>query len=55
MLVVNDVSGVEGFGSATNTVTILTANDSQQSFPSMSKSAVADAVLDALAGQLPRG
>lgn len=55
VLVVNDVSGVEGFGSATNTVTILTANDSQQSFPSMSKSAVADAVLDALAGQLPRG
>lgn len=55
ILVVNDVSGVEGFGSATNTVTILTANDSQQAFPSMSKTAVADAVLDAVAGQLRRG
>lgn len=55
ILVVNDVSGVEGFGSGTNTVTILTANDSQQEFPSMSKSAVADAVLNAVAGQFTRG
>lgn len=55
VLVVNDVSGAEGFGSATNTVTILTANDSQQAFPSMSKTAVADAVLDAIARQFTRG
>ena len=55
ILVVNDVSGAEGFGSGTNTVTILTANNSQQEFPSMSKSAVADAVLDAVAGQFTRG
>lgn len=51
ILVVNDVSGPEGFGSSTNTVTILTANGSQQSFASMSKAAVADAVLDAVRGQ----
>lgn len=55
LLVVNDVSGAEGFGSATNTVTILAANDSQQSFHSMSKTAVADAVLDAVAEQFHRG
>lgn len=54
ILVVNDVSGSEGFGSSTNTVTILTANGSQQSFVSMSKSAVADAVLDAIGGQFNR-
>ena len=52
LLVVNDVSGAEGFGSATNTVTILAANGSQQAFHSMSKQAVADAVLDAAAEQL---
>jgi phosphopantothenoylcysteine decarboxylase/phosphopantothenate--cysteine ligase len=55
ILVVNDVSGVEGFGSGSNTVTVLTANGSQEAFPSMSKSAVADAVLDAVAGQFTRG
>ncbi len=53
LLVVNDVSGAEGFGSATNTITILAANGSQQAFHSMSKQAVADAVLDAIAEQLP--
>ena len=52
LLVVNDVSGSEGFGSATNTVTILAANGSQQAYQSMSKQAVADAVLDAVAEQL---
>ncbi len=51
ILVVNDVSGAEGFGSATNTVTILTANSSQEAFQSMSKQSVADAVLDAVKGQ----
>ncbi len=55
ILVVNDVSGAEGFGSQTNTVTILTANGSQKAFASMSKSAVADAILDAVAGQFDRG
>ena len=55
ILVVNDVSGAEGFGSQTNTVTILTANGSQEAFASMSKSAVADAVLDSIAGQFDRG
>ncbi len=54
LLVVNDVSGEEGFGSTTNTVTILTANGSQQDFQSMSKAAVADALLDAVTGQLIR-
>ncbi len=54
LLVVNDVSGAEGFGSATNTVTILAANGSQQAFQSMSKAAVADAVLDAIGGQFIR-
>ena len=51
LLVANDVSGPEGFGSATNTVTILAANGSQQAFQSMSKQAVADAVLDAVTEQ----
>ena len=53
LLVVNDVSGVEGFGSATNTVTILTAKGSQQAFPQMDKAAVADAVWDAVTEVLP--
>ena len=53
ILVVNDVSGAEGFGSATNTVTILTAKDSQQAYPQMSKAAVADAVWDVVTGWLP--
>ena len=54
LLVVNDVSGVEGFGSTSNTVTILFANGSQQPYQSMSKEAVADAVLDAVAQQFSR-
>ncbi len=54
LLVVNDVSGDEAFGSVTNTVTILTANGSQQAYQSMSKAAVADALLDAITEQFSR-
>jgi phosphopantothenoylcysteine synthetase/decarboxylase len=48
------VSGGAAFGSATNTVTILTANGLQQALPTMSKSGVADAVLDAVTEQFAR-
>ena len=54
LLVMNDVSGGAAFGATTNTVTILTANDSQQALPMMSKAGVADAVLDAVAEQFSR-
>jgi phosphopantothenoylcysteine decarboxylase/phosphopantothenate--cysteine ligase len=54
LLVLNDVTGGAAFGSSANTVTILTANGSQQALPTMSKHGVADAVLDAVTTQFSR-
>ena len=53
LLVANDVSEAgSGFGSDTNRVTILAADGPAQELPLLSKRAVADLVLDRIAGAL---
>jgi phosphopantothenoylcysteine decarboxylase/phosphopantothenate--cysteine ligase len=53
LLVANDVSEPgSGFGTDTNRVTIFAADGSEQALPLLAKRAVADLVLDRVAGAL---